>query len=132
MGRSPELKLSIVFTANSSLILDFFFLSSMAIKCTSQVFQVKMIKSINYRISYIPQIKLSIQGRRRADSLLNLPDRVQGLECTSAHFCFICMIPGPCLYISPLTFYPNTEWKCLEASGGCVCISLAHTSVDSC
>lgn len=129
VGRSPELKLSTVFTANSSLILDFFFLSSMAIKCSSQVFWVKMIKSINYRISYIPQIKVSIQGGRQADSLLNLPDRVQGLECTSTHFCFICMIPGPCLYISPLIFYPNVE---VEASGVCVCVSLACTSVAGC
>ena len=29
------------------------------------------------------------------------------------------MIPGPCLYISPLTFYPNIE---AEASGVCVCV----------
>ena len=95
----------------------------MFIKCGSQVFQIKMIKSINYRISYIPQIKLSIQGGRWTDSLLKLPDRVWGLECTSTHFCFICVIPGPCLYISPLTFYPNIE---VEASGMCVCVFPWH------
>ena len=44
------------------------------------------------------------------------------------------MIPGPCLYISPLTFYPNIE---AEASGGvcvyvCVCVCVYFPGTHIC